>query len=49
VSVEAISDPRKERARIERAIAGKTLLTAFEDAVREGGDAPALHWRTDAG
>jgi long-chain acyl-CoA synthetase len=37
------------RARIEQAIAGKTLLTEFEDAVRECGDASALHWRTDDG
>src|SRR5438105_3933336 len=34
---------------IDRAIAGKTLLTEFEDAVRERGDAPALHWRTSNG
>src|SRR5439155_18412744 len=31
------------------AIAGKTLLTEFEDAVATRGDAPALHWRTSAG
>jgi long-chain acyl-CoA synthetase len=49
VTAEAVSDLEQTRARIEHAIAGKTLLTEFEDAVREGGDAPALHWRTDAG
>src|SRR5438105_1770028 len=37
------------RARIEVAIAGKTLLTEFQDAVAERGDAPALHWRTAEG
>jgi long-subunit acyl-CoA synthetase (AMP-forming) len=43
--VTAVSDLHAVREHIERAIAGKTLLTEFEDAVREGGDAPALHWR----
>jgi long-chain acyl-CoA synthetase len=46
---EALSELRQVRARMERAIEGKTLLTAFEDAVRERGDAPALHWRTPQG
>ena len=37
------------RARIEQAIAGKTLLTEFEDAVRERSDTPAHHWRGEDG
>jgi long-chain acyl-CoA synthetase len=47
--VEAASDLEQTRARIERSIAGKTLLTEFEDAVSELGDAPVLHWRTESG
>src|SRR5690348_10691394 len=49
MSVGALSDLEQTRARIDRAIAGKTLLNSFEDAVHERGDAPALHWRTSAG
>jgi long-chain acyl-CoA synthetase len=40
------SSVEEAREQIEQRIAGKTLLTEFEDAVRERGDAPALHWRT---
>jgi long-chain acyl-CoA synthetase len=46
---EALSDLQQVRARIEQGIKGKTLVTEFEDAVRERGDAPALHWRTPQG
>ncbi len=45
VAAEALSPVEVARARIERSIAGKTLLTEFHDAVRERGDAPALHFR----
>ena len=47
--VTAVSDLQAVRERIEQSIAGKTLLTEFEDAVRERGDAPALHWRSPSG
>ena len=43
------SSVEEARARIEAAIAGKTVLTEFRDAVTERGDAPALHWRSPAG
>jgi long-chain acyl-CoA synthetase len=49
VTIEAPGTLASVRSRIESAIAGKTLLTVFEDAVREHGDAPALHFRDDAG
>ena len=45
----ALSELDQVRTRIDREIGGKTLLTEFEDAVREQGDAPALHWRTPTG
>src|SRR5262249_24100934 len=44
-----IGELSQVRARIEQGIAGRTLLAAFEDAVRDRGDAPALHWRTPEG
>ena len=47
--VNAASSLEQERNRIEQAIAGKSLLTEFEDAVRECGNAPAHHWRTSDG
>jgi len=43
------SSLEQARARIEQAIAGKTLLTEFEDAVQQRGDAPAHHWRDEGG
>jgi long-chain acyl-CoA synthetase len=49
VTAEAVSALEETRARIEQAIAGKTLLTEFQDAVHELGGAPALHWRTADG
>jgi long-subunit acyl-CoA synthetase (AMP-forming) len=35
----------QERARIERGIDGRTLVSALADTVARLGDAPALHWR----
>src|SRR5436305_2093943 len=35
VTAEVVSELEQERARIDRSIAGKTLLTEFEDAVRQ--------------
>jgi len=49
VTLGTTSSVDEERARIEAAIAGKTLLTEFRTVVAEVGDAPALHWRTAAG
>jgi long-chain acyl-CoA synthetase len=47
--LEPVSAIEDERAQIEQAIAGKTLLTEFRDAVAERADQPALHWRTAEG
>jgi long-subunit acyl-CoA synthetase (AMP-forming) len=47
--LEAASSLEAARARIEQAIAGRTLLSEFDDAVRDRGDLPAHHWRTDDG
>jgi long-subunit acyl-CoA synthetase (AMP-forming) len=38
-------DVLAERAAIDAAISGKTVCTAFADAVAKWGDRPALHWK----
>jgi long-chain acyl-CoA synthetase len=49
VTVKPVSAIEAERAHIEQAIAGKTLLTEFRAAVAEKHDQPVLHWRTAEG
>jgi long-chain acyl-CoA synthetase len=49
VTAEGATRLEEARARIEHAVAGKTLLTEFSEAVAQRGDAPALHWRTPEG
>jgi long-chain acyl-CoA synthetase len=38
-------DVLAERAAIDAAVSGKTVCTAFADAVAKWGDRPALHWK----
>jgi long-chain acyl-CoA synthetase len=38
-------DVLAERAAIDAAVSGKTVCTAFADAVAKWGDQPALHWK----
>jgi long-chain acyl-CoA synthetase len=38
-------DVLAERAAIDAAVSGKTVCTAFADAVARWGDKPALHWK----
>jgi long-chain acyl-CoA synthetase len=38
-------DVLAERAAIDAAVSGKTICTAFADAVARWGDKPALHWK----
>jgi len=45
VTLGTLSSVEEARARIEHAIAGRTVLTEFRDAVAEFGERPALHWR----
>jgi len=38
-------DVLAERAAIDAAVSGKTVCTAFADAVAKWGEKPALHWK----
>ncbi|OLC19006.1 MAG: hypothetical protein AUH27_06875 [Chloroflexi bacterium 13_1_40CM_66_19] len=40
-------DVLAERAAIDAAVSGKTVCTAFADAVAKWGEKPALHWKDD--
>jgi long-chain acyl-CoA synthetase len=49
VALGSLSSVEAARERIEQAIAGRTVLTEFRDAVTQFGSNPALHWRTSDG
>src|SRR3989449_9350979 len=40
-------DVLAERAAIDAAVSGKTVCTAFANAVAKWGEKPALHWKAD--
>ena len=40
-------DVTAERADIDATVSGKTVCTIFEDAARNWGERPALHWKRD--